>query len=205
LATKIRLKRIGRRNRPFYRLVVMDSRKRRDGAAIEELGWYNPLDKKNPHSFKAERVLHWLGEGAQMTQAAHRLLREEGIVYRWHLIRQGLDEEQIEKEMQKWILRREAAAAEKKTKKKEKPTPAPEVTPEAIPTEAEMAEEQPVAESETEPVAKEPEAEEPTSEEPVAAQAEETSETPTEDEQPAEEKAPEDEKTEDVETKGDDS
>ena len=44
MATKIRLKRIGRRNRPFYRLVVMDSRKRRDGAAIEELGWYNPID-----------------------------------------------------------------------------------------------------------------------------------------------------------------
>ena len=43
LATKIRLKRIGRKNRPFYRMVLMDSRKKRDGAAIEELGWYNAI------------------------------------------------------------------------------------------------------------------------------------------------------------------
>ena len=48
MATKIRLKRIGRRNRPFYRMVLIDSRKKRDGAAIEELGWYNPIsDKKD--------------------------------------------------------------------------------------------------------------------------------------------------------------
>ena len=45
MATKIRLKRIGRRNRPFYRLVIMDARNRRDGAAIEEVGWYNPIAK----------------------------------------------------------------------------------------------------------------------------------------------------------------
>ena len=48
MATKIRLKRIGRRNRPFYRVVVMDSRNKRDGAAIEELGWFNPVDQNKP-------------------------------------------------------------------------------------------------------------------------------------------------------------
>ena len=45
MATKIRLKRIGRRNRPFYRLIIIDSRKRRDGLAIEQVGWYDPLKK----------------------------------------------------------------------------------------------------------------------------------------------------------------
>ena len=50
MATKIRLKRIGRRNRPFYRVVVMDSRNKRDGAAIEELGWYNPIDANKAYS-----------------------------------------------------------------------------------------------------------------------------------------------------------
>ena len=57
MATKIRLKRIGRRNRPFYRMVVMDSRSRRDGAAIEELGWYNPIDLDKSFSLKDERIL----------------------------------------------------------------------------------------------------------------------------------------------------
>ena len=50
MATKIRLKRIGRRNRPFYRLVIMDARNRRDGAAIEEVGWYNPIAKDEMYS-----------------------------------------------------------------------------------------------------------------------------------------------------------
>ena len=75
MATKIRLKRNGRRNRPFYRMVAMDSRNRRDGAAIEELGWYNPIDSNHSYDLKDERILHWLCEGAQPTDAAKKLLR----------------------------------------------------------------------------------------------------------------------------------
>ena len=124
MATKIRLKRIGRRNRPFFRMVVMDSRNRRDGAAIEELGWYNPIDVDRSYDLKGERVIHWLGEGAQPTEAAHKLLRRAGIAHQWHLIKQGLDEAQIEKEMKKWEMNREdvqkarADRAEKKADKK---------------------------------------------------------------------------------------
>ena len=119
MATKIRLKRIGRRNRPFYRMVVMDSRSRRDGAAIEELGWYNPIDTELSYSLKDERILHWLKDGAQTTDAAHKLLRRAGIAHKWHLIKQGLDDSQVEKEMQKWILNHEEvlkARSEKKEK-----------------------------------------------------------------------------------------
>ena len=58
MATKIRLKRIGRRNRPFYRLVVMDSRNRRDGAAIEQVGWYNPIAKDDIYSIKELSLIH---------------------------------------------------------------------------------------------------------------------------------------------------
>ena len=104
MATKIRLKRIGRRNRPFYRMVVMDSRSRRDGAAIEELGWYNPIDLDHSFSLKDDRILHWLKEGAQTTDATHKLLKRAGLAYKWHLINQGLDSMQVEKEMQKWKL-----------------------------------------------------------------------------------------------------
>ena len=107
MATKIRLKRIGRRNRPFYRMVVMDSRSRRDGAAIEELGWYNPIDLDHSFSLKENRILHWLKDGAQTTDAAHKLLRRAGLAHKWHLMNQGLDTKQVEKEMQKWKLNHE--------------------------------------------------------------------------------------------------
>ena len=127
MATKIRLKRIGRRNRPFYRLVVMDSRKRRDGAAIEELGWYNPIDADHSYDIKDDRIIHWLAEGAIPTNAAHKLLRRSGIAHQWHLMKQGLDEAAVEKEMKKWALNREEVLqarterVEAKTAEKAKP------------------------------------------------------------------------------------
>ena len=117
MATKIRLKRIGRRNRPFYRMVVMDSRSRRDGAAIEELGWYNPIDLDKSFSLKDERILHWLKEGAQTTDAAHKLLRRAGIAHKWHLINQGLDDSAVEKEMQKWKLNHDEVVKARSLKK----------------------------------------------------------------------------------------
>ena len=120
MATKIRLKRIGRRNRPFYRLIVIDSRKQRDGAAIEEVGWYNPIDDGHSYDLKGDRILHWLGQGAVPTNAAHKLMRRAGIAHRWHLIQQGMDEAEIDKEMKKWELNREdvlkARAVNKETK-----------------------------------------------------------------------------------------
>ena len=72
MATKIRLKRIGRRNRPFYRLIVIDSRKKRDGAAIEQVGWYNPISTDNSYEINDERILHWLGEGAIPSDAVKK-------------------------------------------------------------------------------------------------------------------------------------
>ena len=107
MATKIRLKRIGRRNRPFYRLIVIDSRKQRDGMAIEEVGWYNPIDDGHSYDLKGDRILHWLSQGAVPTNAAHKLMRRAGIAHRWHLIQQGMDEAEIDKEMKKWELNRE--------------------------------------------------------------------------------------------------
>jgi len=125
LSTKIRLKRIGRRNRPFYRIVVIDSRKRRDGAAIEELGWYNPIDSKDSYKISEDRIYHWLGLGAQVSDTVHSILQKSGIAFKWHLKQQGLDEKAVEKELQKWQLKQaektkqEAAAKPKKVKKDE--------------------------------------------------------------------------------------
>ena len=120
MATKIRLKRIGRRNRPFYRMVAMDSRNRRDGAAIEELGWYNPIDSNHSYDLNDERILHWLGEGAQLTNAAKKLLRRAGLSHRWHLMQQGIDGSDLEKEMKKWELNREDVLKKRAEKQEQK-------------------------------------------------------------------------------------
>jgi len=131
LATKIRLKRIGRRNRPFYRLIVIDSRKKRDGAAIEQVGWYNPIDAKNSYEINNERILHWLGEGAIPSNAVKKIMKNEGLALRWHLIQQGVDEKEIEKEIKKWELNRENVLASREIKRAEKKTT--ETTPDAEP------------------------------------------------------------------------
>ena len=120
MATKIRLKRIGRRNRPFYRLIVIDSRKQRDGAAIEEVGWYNPIDEGHSYDLKGDRILHWLSQGAVPTNAAHKLMRRAGIAHRWHLMQQGMDEAEIDKEMKKWELNREDVLKVRSVKKEKK-------------------------------------------------------------------------------------
>lgn len=79
---KIRLKRMGAKKRPFYRIVVADSRSPRDGAFIEELGYYDPL--KDPVEIKVnkEKALDWLKKGAQLTETARALLKKAGVLAR---------------------------------------------------------------------------------------------------------------------------
>ena len=197
MATKIRLKRIGRRNRPFYRLIVIDSRKKRDGAAIEQVGWYNPIADENSYDIKGDRVLHWLGEGAIPSDAVKKIMRQEGLSLRWHLMQQGVDEKEIEKEMKKWELNRENVLADREAKKaekllKKKEASQAEAAPEA-PAE-EKAEEAPEAEAAPEAPAEEkaeeaPEAE--AAEAPAEEKAEEAPEAEAAPEAPAEEKAEE--------------
>ena len=101
-------------------MVAMDSRNRRDGAAIEELGWYNPIDSNHSYDLKDERILHWLGEGAQLTNAAKKLLRRAGLSHRWHLMQQGMDGSDLEKEMKKWELNREDILKKRAEKQEQK-------------------------------------------------------------------------------------
>ncbi len=77
---KIRLRRIGAKNRPSYRLVVVDSRTPRNGAVIDTLGHYNPLTEPETVAIDVERAQHGLGQGAQPTATAARLLAKAGIV-----------------------------------------------------------------------------------------------------------------------------
>jgi len=81
MAVKLRLKRIGRRHQPAYRLSAVDSRSPRDGRVIEELGFYNPLARSADQSLKikADRVEYWLSVGAQPTDTVRALLKRSGL------------------------------------------------------------------------------------------------------------------------------
>jgi len=79
VATKIRLKRMGAKKDPFYRLVVADSRSPRDGRFIEEIGYYNPVKSPEELLVKEDRALHWLGTGAQPSDTVKALFRKAGV------------------------------------------------------------------------------------------------------------------------------
>lgn len=80
MAVKIRLKRIGAKKKPFYRVVVADSRYPRDGRFIEEIGTYNPLVTPVDVKIDAERVQKWIKDGAQPTDTVKSLLKKSGII-----------------------------------------------------------------------------------------------------------------------------
>ncbi|MDN5716665.1 MAG: 30S ribosomal protein S16 [Janibacter sp.] len=78
MAVKIRLKRMGKIHKPFYRVVIMDSRAKRDGRAIEEIGQYHPTEEPSVIKIDGERAQHWLSQGAQPTEAVAALLKVTG-------------------------------------------------------------------------------------------------------------------------------
>jgi small subunit ribosomal protein S16 len=173
MALKIRLARAGAKKRPFYRIVVADSRSPRDGRYIEKIGTYDPLlprDSAQRVNLEVERAKHWLSQGAQPTDRVLRFLDAAGLMKREARLnpqkaqpgQKRLDREEAKQkaEEDKAKAAAEAAAA---------PPPAPEPEPEAEPVAEAPAEETPAAEA--------PEAE---------AQAAEAEAAPAEAEQPAE-------------------
>ncbi len=84
MAVKLRLKRMGSKKAPFYRVVAADSRAPRDGRFIETIGTYNPLKTPAEVSIDAELALKWLGNGAQPSDTVRTLLSQQGILTRFH-------------------------------------------------------------------------------------------------------------------------
>jgi len=80
MAVKIRLRRMGAKKTPFYRIVVADSRYPRDGRFIEELGTYDPLKEPAEIKVDAEKVAEWLKNGAQPTDTVRAILKRNGII-----------------------------------------------------------------------------------------------------------------------------
>jgi len=84
MATKIRLQRHGKKGKPFYHVVVADSRAPRDGKFIETVGTYNPLVTEEQVTLKEERVLEWLSKGAQPSDTVRNLLSKAGVMKKFH-------------------------------------------------------------------------------------------------------------------------
>ncbi len=84
MAVKIRLKRMGKIRAPYYRVVVADSRTKRDGRAIEEIGKYHPTEEPSLIDINSERALYWLGVGAQPTEQVEALLKVTGDWQKHH-------------------------------------------------------------------------------------------------------------------------
>ena len=80
MAVKIRLKRMGAKKAPFYRVIVADERSPRDGKFIDEIGYYNPLTEPAEVKFNVEKAEMWLKNGAQPTETVKSLLKKSGIV-----------------------------------------------------------------------------------------------------------------------------
>jgi ribosomal protein S16 len=85
MATRIRLQRRGKKNQPFYHLVIADGRAPRDGRFIEDLGTYNPLTNPATLNINFDRALYWLEAGASPSETARAILRREGVYMMKHL------------------------------------------------------------------------------------------------------------------------
>ena len=79
MAVKIRLRRMGQKKAPFYRIVVADSRRPRDGRLIEEIGYYDPTKEPSEIRVDEEAAKKWLANGAQPTQTVEKILKNAGI------------------------------------------------------------------------------------------------------------------------------
>jgi len=91
VSTKIRLRRMGKKKQPFYRIVVADSRSARDARAVEEIGTYNPLKRPGEVLLKEERVFDWLNKGAVPSDTVNSLFRRIGVLNKWALAKAGQD------------------------------------------------------------------------------------------------------------------
>lgn len=128
MAVKLRLRRMGKKRQPIYKVVAADSRSPRDGKFLEAIGLYNP--KANPLfvDINEDRALYWLGVGAQPTDTVRSLLRSKGITLKQELIKRGAQPEEVAAAMENWNKLKEASSERKAAKKeKKKETSATEV------------------------------------------------------------------------------
>lgn len=120
MAVKLRLRRMGKKKQPIYKVVAADSRSPRDGKFLESIGLYNPLTNPHTVTIKEDRALYWLEKGAQPTATVKSLLRQRGITLKRELIRKGLSEDKIQSELEQWTKMQEAKQTSRDQGKKSK-------------------------------------------------------------------------------------
>ncbi len=116
MAVKIRLKRMGAKQRPFYRIVVADSRSPRDGRFIETLGTYNPITKPATITVDEEKTINWLSKGAIPTDTVKNILSDKGIIAKFAASKVKKSNKKIVKETKEEV--KEEIKEEKKPVKK---------------------------------------------------------------------------------------
>ena len=89
MSVKIRMRRMGSKRKPFYRIVVADSRMPRDGRFIEEVGYYNPLTNPDEVKLEEDKIFDWLEKGAQPSDTVRSLLSKAGLMTRYHDAKYG--------------------------------------------------------------------------------------------------------------------
>lgn len=149
MAVRIRLKRMGKIHAPFYRVVVVDSRKKRDGRVIEEIGIYNPMPNPSEIQIESERALYWLGVGAQPSDAVRRLLVLSGDIARFNGKEDAVSRIQVAKTDRSAVAEEAVKAAEaaaEKSKAAQAEEKAKAAADAAAAKEATAAEEAPAAE-----------------------------------------------------------
>ena len=118
MATKIRLQRHGKKGKPFYYIVVADSRAPRDGRFIERLGSYNPNTNPATIDINFDKTLDWVNNGAQPTDTCRAILSYKGVLYKKHLqggLKKGaLTEEQVEAKFNAWLEQKDNKITGKK-------------------------------------------------------------------------------------------
>ena len=105
---KLRLKRMGRKKKPIYKIVAADARSPRDGRVIEEVGFYDPNANPMQLNFKEDRIFYWLNSGAQPTDTVRSLIKREGLLLKRNLIKRKKTEEEISGEMEKYDMTKKA-------------------------------------------------------------------------------------------------
>mgnify|MGYP003574341446 CR=1 FL=1 len=89
---KLRLRRMGAINRPFYRIVAVDSRKKRDGAYLEAVGYYDPKNEPLTLKVDSDKIIKWLEVGPQPTDTVRSLFKKAGVMELWHNFKQNKKE-----------------------------------------------------------------------------------------------------------------
>lgn len=216
---RIRLQRKGRKKRPIWHIVVAEQHEARDGRIVERVGYYDNVTEKKEVTINEDRVFYWLDTGAQPTDTVRKILRQEGLLYKRHLMNWGKSEDEIEKALAEWkeykdskkgdatsrkADYKEVLAAEEREYKEQLQKKAKQAAAEV---EAEKAAEEAEAKSDDAPKSDADKIEDAlekakeTSEEPkeeATAKEESTEETPAADEAPAEEAEAKEEKAEEI-------